>query len=228
MDIRAFGRECFRGRLIMGMRGLNARHPWSHNDFFHPWIVTKLPASRCSALDIGCGRGELLAVLAEHFVHVQGTDIDETMRRRASSRCAGLPNVTVVGAQSEVMVQSVDLVMMIAVLHHLDAEKALTGVVRMLVPGGRFLCVGLARPVSPVDQLWDIASMVTNPMIGYVRHPWVSYTAAKTPPFPVKDPELSFDQLRVIVERVMPGAWMRHRLGFRHTIEWTKPVAPDG
>lgn len=64
--------------------------------------------------------------------------------------------------------------------------------------------------------------MVTNPIIGYVKHPWPSRTdGIRPPPFPVRDPTHSFDELRL--DDVMPGPFVRHRLGFRATIAWTKP-----
>ena len=116
---------------------------------------------------------------------------------------------------------------MVAVLHHLDAEGALRAVARLLAPGGRFLAVALARPKSVPDLLWDAVCIVTNPLIGYVKHPWPSSAAIAPSPFPVRDPDMSFDELRDLVSRVLPGATVRRRLGFRHTIEWTKPRHED-
>lgn len=223
MDIRSLGQHRFGQRLVKGLHDLNARHPWSHNDYFHAWILTQLPDSRRNALDVGCGHGKLLTALSPHFTHVHGTDTDQAIRREASARCAGLPNVTVDAAQLANISQQVDLVTMIAVLHHLDVEAALADVRRILAPGGRFLCVGLAPPSSPADQLWDVASMVANPIIGYAHHPWVSGNTPVASSAPVKDPQLSFNELRTILRRVMPGAHIRRRLGFRHTIEWTQP-----
>ncbi len=211
-------------RASAAMRRLNDRHPWSHNDAFHPWIVTQLPDRHGDALDVGCGRGELLAVLAGHFHRVRGIDVDVDMRRASESRCAGLPNVTVDVAELHDVPAGADLITMVAVLHHLDARTALDQVRRILNPGGRFLCVGLARPESLADQAWDVASMVTNPIIGYVRHPWPARSVPSRPPFPVKDPELTFDQIRTVVREVLPGAQMRRHLGFRHTIAWTAPA----
>jgi hypothetical protein len=88
---------------------------------------------------------------------------------------------------------------------------------------GRFLAVGLAPPRSLMDHAWDLASMVTNPMIGYVKHPWPSSATDEPPPFPVRDATLPFGEVREVVHAAMPGAAMRHRIGFRHTIAWTKP-----
>jgi SAM-dependent methyltransferase len=161
-------------------------------------------------------------MLATHFDEVHGIDVDQTMREAAAARCAGLPNVTVDGTPLGEVARPVDLVTMVAVLHHLDISEALSDVRRVLAPGGRFLCVGLARPSSLTDRAWDLASIVTNPAIGYVKHPWVSTQGVQPPSFPIADPRLSYAEIGLAVRDVMPGAKMRHHLGFRHTIEWTK------
>jgi SAM-dependent methyltransferase len=205
------------------MQQVNARHPWSHNDHFHSWIVANLPEPCGAVLDVGCGHGELLACLAPNVERVVGNDADATMRDQSARRCAGLANVSVVGGRWAEIAGPFDVVTMIAVLHHLEVEQALRDVSRLLSPGGRFLTVGLAVPQSFRDTLWDAASIVTNPIIGYVKHPWPSKAPTDPPPFPVRDPELSFDELRDVLDRVMPGSTIQHRLGFRHTIAWTKP-----
>ncbi|MGN6205911.1 class I SAM-dependent methyltransferase [Humibacter sp.] len=224
MALRRWAQTFAGGQFASGMARLNARHPWSHNDHFHAWILANIPARRGVALDVGCGRGELLAALSPYFVTVQGNDIDAGMREKATARCTGLSNVTVRGGDWTDAPGPVDAVTMIAVLHHLDAAAALQHVRRILAPGGRFLAVGLARPVSAVDHLWDLASTVTNPMIGYVKHPWPAAGKPQPAPFPVRDPTMSFDELKKTVVEVMPGAVMRHHLAFRHTILWTKPA----
>ena len=202
----------------------NARHPWSHNDHFHSWIVANLPEPCRAVLDVGCGPGELLACLAPHVEAVVGNDADATMRDQSARRCAGLGNVSVVGGHWSDIAGPFDVVTMIAVLHHLGVEQALRDVSRLLAPGGRFLSVGLAVPRSFQDHFWDAASIVTNPLIGYVKHPWPSKTSTEPPPFPVRETELSFAELRDILDCVMPGSTIKHRLGFRHTIAWTKPL----
>ena len=215
-------------RLVQYLDRFNSRHPWSHNDHFHRWIGRNLPARRNLAVDFGCGRGELVSLLAGRFTDVIGTDRDAAMRTEATRRCAGLSNVTIDDAQLDELSGPVDLVTMVAVLHHLDVPAALVEVERLLAPGGRFLVVGLAaRSWSSVpDVAWELASVVTNPVIGLVKHPLPVRGEPPRPPFPVRDAELSFDQLRSLVDKTMPGARMRRRLAFRHTIVWTKPEVP--
>lgn len=215
-------------RPLRGVAGalqrLNQRHPWSHNDAFHPWILTRLPARRDLAIDVGCGQGELAALLVEPFARVHATDLDAGMRAAAQRRCAGLDNVVVDDTSLAAMADtSADLITMIAVLHHLELEPALEHIARVLRPGGRFLCVGLARPASLTDHAWDLASSVTNPVIGLVRHPWPADDDLLTPAFPVADPRQTFGEIRTAARAVLPGAALTRRLAFRYTLEWTKP-----
>lgn len=160
-----------------------------------------------------------MAALSPYFVQVRGTDVDEDMRHLAASRCAGLPNVTITADQPGDLSAEVDLVTMVAVLHHLDVADALRDVRRLLAPGGRFLAV----PRSRADLAWEIASIITSPLIGHVKHPWpVNRDGVLPSPYPVREPTLTFDATRDLVGEVMPGARVRHQLGFRHTVAWTK------
>jgi SAM-dependent methyltransferase len=219
MDIRASTNP-----LIVRVRGcldqFNARHPWSHNDHFHRWILRNLPQHRGRALDVGCGRGELLAALANRFEHAEGTDRDQTMRDAAAQRTTGLGNVAVTAHQLDELDGPYDLITMVAVLHHLDLDHTLAQIRRLLAPGGRFLVVGLAPPVSTADQIWDLASAVANPLIGIVKHPRPAATRL-APQFPVKDPEIPFDHLRTRFAAELPGSRLRRRLCFRYTAIWT-------
>ncbi|MCL6423867.1 class I SAM-dependent methyltransferase [Brachybacterium sp. JHP9] len=209
---------------VQGLNTANQRHPWSHNDAFHSWILTRAPARRGLAIDIGCGRGELAAILANHFSTVHALDTDPDMRRATGQRCAGLANVHVENVPLDDLPQDADQITMIAVLHHLDLDTALRQVSHSLAPGGRFLCVGLARLDGPTDIAWDLACALTNPVIGYIRHPWPADSAATEAPIPTKEPRQSVDQIREALDRLMPGAVLRRRLAFRYTIEWTKPL----
>lgn len=213
------------GRLSRGMAALNARHPWSHNDHFHAWVLRSLPELRERAIDVGCGRGGLLVRLAPAFDEVIGYDVDPAMRAAASARTADLPGVRVEGGDWASERGPFDLITMVAALHHLDVEAALLEVRRLLRPGGRLLVVGLAPPASLVDHVWDAASIATNPVIGFAKHPRRSRLGPQPPDVPVRDPQMAFEELRSVLHRVLPGAHLRHRLGFRHTIAWTAPAA---
>ena len=222
MDPRSLSHRWLPGAVAWFDR-VNAAHPWSHNDHFHGWIVRHLPERRRRALDVGCGRGDLLARLAPHFAAVDGSDRDAEMRAVSTTRVAPWPHVSITGDQLADLAGPYDLVTMVAVLHHLDAREALTEVRRLLAPGGRFLVVGLARPQTRVDWAWDVWCLVTNPVIGLIKHPRRATTTADGPGFPVVDPQQTYGELRGVFADVLPGSRLRRRLGFRYTGAWTQP-----
>lgn len=82
MVLRRMGTSLIGGRGAQWLRELNERHAWSHNDYFHSWILANLPDRRGRALDMGCGRGGLVRALAPHF----------RARRRGRCRCGHAPN----------------------------------------------------------------------------------------------------------------------------------------
>ncbi|MFD7308279.1 class I SAM-dependent methyltransferase [Promicromonospora sp. NPDC059942] len=170
MDIRTVRDPIVRaGRRWL--RRVNDRHPWSHNDHFHGWVLRRLPVQRLRVLDVGCGRGLLLSRLRGRFDEVLGVDADADMASIAAERFAGDPSVTVRRARFEEVDGTFDAVTMIAVLHHLPLEAALRHAAELLTPGGRLLVVGLARSDSLADLAWDLPSSLLNPLVGLVKHP---------------------------------------------------------
>lgn len=228
MDVRTSDSRLIRG-AGEALRRLNARHPWSHNDYFHGWIRRRLPRTGTpggAALDVGCGRGLLARRLGRAYDHVLAIDVDPDMVAVTRGHAAHLPNVEVRWSSIEEVAgeDRFDAITMVAVLHHLDPRTALPAVRRLLRPGGRLLVVGLARVDGVVDTVWDLASMVTNPLIGLVLHPTpVRHPVIRPAAFPTKDPTLSVREVRALLREELPGARLRRRLGFRHTLEWTKP-----
>jgi SAM-dependent methyltransferase len=215
----------------------NGRHPWSHNEHFHGWILRNLPARRRTALDVGCGTGVLAGKLAARFERVVGIDADAGMAAAAAERFAGDPRVSIgrrrFGAFADEAAEGgeggeggIDLVTMVAVLHHLDLDDALSRVARLLAPGGRLLVVGLAKVDSKADFAVDIASAVANPIMGMIKHPRPAGEADETPDqpvMPIRDPAETLAEIAAAAGALLPGAAVRRRLFFRYSMRWDKP-----
>ncbi|MGI5189131.1 class I SAM-dependent methyltransferase [Promicromonospora sp. CA-289599] len=225
MDIRIVQNPLVRagGRWL---HRVNQRHPWSHNDHFHGWILRRLPDRRRRALDVGCGAGLLLSRLRGRFDEVLGVDADAAMAAVSAERFAGDPVVSVRHARFEDVDGTFDTITMIAVLHHMPLEAALRHASERLEPGGRLLVVGLARPESLADFVWDVPSSLLNPLVGMVKHPQPVTKPVDDggPPLPMRDPAETFAEISEVVRRMLPGARIRRRLFFRYTLEWTRPV----
>lgn len=214
------------------LAGVNARHPWSHNEHFHGWILRNLPAHRQTALDVGCGTGALAGKLAPHFARVIGIDADEGMAAIASSRLAGEPRVSIMRCRFDAFAAAAgqgeaDLITMVAVLHHLEFGDALRQIPRLLAPGGRLLVVGLAKVHSPTDAILDLVSAAANPVMGLIKHPRVARpvdgAAADQPAMPIRNPTTTLAEIAAAASARLPGTTIRRRLFFRYTLRWDKP-----
>lgn len=96
-----------------------------------------------TVLDFGCGSGENSLVLARRGARVVGVDLSESLLRLARRRlevngvAEGARFVAGSAHDLPLAARSVDLVLGIAILHHLDLDLVSKEVRRVLKPGGR-------------------------------------------------------------------------------------------
>jgi SAM-dependent methyltransferase len=97
-----------------------------------------------TVLDLGCGSGENSLLLARRGAKVVGVDISESLLALARERlemngCAGAEVRFMPASAHRLPIPdaSVDLVLGIAILHHLDLDATSREVFRVLRPGGR-------------------------------------------------------------------------------------------
>lgn len=97
-----------------------------------------------SVLDLGCGSGENSLLLARRGAKVIGVDISESLlalarERLAVNGCAGAAVHFMPASAHRLPIPdaSVDVVLGIAILHHLDLDATSREVFRVLRPGGR-------------------------------------------------------------------------------------------
>ena len=62
--------------LIRRINRFNAAHPWSHNDFYHPWVLRQLPNGMSRTIDLGCGAGNLVRAISARAFAAEGIDAD--------------------------------------------------------------------------------------------------------------------------------------------------------
>ncbi|GLY77387.1 class I SAM-dependent methyltransferase [Actinoallomurus iriomotensis] len=201
-----------------------AEEYWNHNVHYHPLVLRAVPEGCDAALDIGCGDGLLARRLARRSDTVVGVDVSAEMVRLARERGKGLDNVTFAEAdflhhEREPLGEGrFDFVSAVAVIHHVDFAPALAAVERLLAPGGRAVIVGLARNGTPLDWILSGAGV---PAASWHRR----RNGGKTQPdgLPMKDPAMSWGEIRRDAQRLLPGCRFRRHLLWRYSLTWDKP-----
>jgi ubiquinone/menaquinone biosynthesis C-methylase UbiE len=194
---------------------------WNHNVHYQPVILRAVPPGCGAALEVGCGDGLLASRLAERCAEVTAIDRDARMialaRSRAQAACPG--RMTVVEADYlayPVADGSFDFACANTSLHHMDFTAALAAMARALRPGGRLAVVGLAANGSVRDYLAD------GPAIPVALTCRAVYGKGD-PGTPIKDPEMTWAEVRAIARRLLPGVRYRRHLLFRYSLLWHKP-----
>jgi 2-polyprenyl-3-methyl-5-hydroxy-6-metoxy-1,4-benzoquinol methylase len=211
--------------LSQALSRFNENHPWDHNAYYHRLILRRLPRRFDTALDVGCGTGDLARLMATRAKTVHGIDADPTIISRARELTAAPITYTVADALTEIPLDSYDAITCVAVIHHLPFAEGLTQFRKHLAPGGTLVIVGIAREKSAIDFLLAAPAIVPNLVIGWLKNRGrradrpVSMTAVARPP------TMSYADIAREAAQIMPGAKLRRRLFWRYTLVWRKPAA---
>ncbi|MFH9422731.1 class I SAM-dependent methyltransferase [Streptomyces sp. NPDC017529] len=213
--------------LLSHLNRFNQRHPWSHNDHYGPWTAGRVAASGARhVLDVGCGTGNLAALLRRRAVTVTGLEPDPGTARAAARRFADDPAVTIVeaGFAGRDPQRRFDAVTVVAVLHHLPLLPTLRELRGCLAPGGRLVVVGCYREAGRADLLASLPALLLNPVMGLVKHP----ARADAPPLhmtaPTAAPRETLGEIRAAAAQALPGARIRRRLFWRYSLVYDAPA----
>jgi ubiquinone/menaquinone biosynthesis C-methylase UbiE len=120
----------------------------------HELVVEEADLRGRRVLDVGCGTGRDLAVLAEHFgCEIAGVDPSSEMLEVARRRLPEPVDLRLAMAEKLPFPgESFDGALMVLVVHHVDPVRAFPEVRRVLVPGGR-LCIVTTDPAA-LPRFW--------------------------------------------------------------------------
>lgn len=207
---------------------VNQRHPWSHNDHYGPWIAGRVAGSGAHhVLDVGCGAGNLVALLRRRAVTVTGLEPDAQMARAAAERFAADPAVTIVeaGFAGRDPQRRFDAITLVAVLHHLPLMPTLRELRGCLAPGGRLVVVGCYQEIGRADLLVSLLSVLLNPIMGLVKHPARATAPLLHMTAPTADPQETLGDIRAAATQELPGARIRRRLFWRYSLVYDAPAS---
>ncbi|WP_433357070.1 class I SAM-dependent methyltransferase [Microtetraspora malaysiensis] len=217
--------------LLAYLNEFNRRHPWSHNDHYGRWVAGQVVASGARhVLDVGCGTGNLVALLRRRGATVTGLEPDPATAHTVAERFTSDPAVTIVraGFAGRDPHRRWDAITLVAVLHHLPLASTLRELRGCLTPGGRLVVVGCYRQAGSADLLTSLLAVAANPIMGLVKHP----ARADAPPLhmtaPTADPQETLAEIRAAAARELPGSRIRRRLFWRYTLVYDAPAGRGG
>lgn len=209
-------------RLLDRIDRLNTAYPWDHNAHYHRWILRQLPARVGSALDVGCGKGELVRLLARHAEAVHGIDADPDIIAYAQDLTSPSDPATysVGDALTGTPPGPYDVITCVAALHHMPFAQALAHFRQLLAPGGLLVVVGLYQASTVTDYALSGAAIPLNLLVGWVKNGGrrtrqLDSILARTRPATMTFPDIARQ-----ARDVLPGARLRRRLFFRYTLLW--------
>ena len=201
---------------------------WNHNNCYFPLLLRALPERCDRVLDIGCGKGELSALLARQSRAVTAVDLSEVMLERARQTHSA-PNIEYIRGNildMDFPDGSLDAIVTTATAHHLPYEWLLRFARDKLKPGGTLAILDLIRTERWWETLYWGAAAVPNAVMNLLKNGRLQkddpHAAALWDKHGAHDVYMSFSELRAAA-RVLPGAKLRRRLFWRYTLMWTKP-----
>ena len=185
---------------------------FSHNDFYHPFLLRQVPAGARRALDVGCGTGAFARLLATRVPRVDAVDRSAEM----ISAAAPAPGVSFLRADvRDLDLAGYDFISCIASIHHLPFRPTVSALRDALNPGGVLAILGLSR-YTPSHLGIDLIAFWPN-KVQQLRHA-LRTPAAGTTRAPVMDAQLSLAEIRAQAAPLLPGAVIRQHLYWRYSL----------
>lgn len=196
-----------------------------HNSHYYGLILRHFPVQRSRALDIGCGKGDLLELLRLHFKEATGVDFSHEMILRARTRFKASKNVHLLEVDFlEIsIIRKYDLIVSVAALHHMPLKEVVLKCKKILNKDGILVVLDLYRPSSLLDYSLAAISVPLN-LIGRVllnrytpqskgeRAAWEEHGRHESY-YCMKD-------IRDSLREIIPGAMLKRLLYWRYLLVW--------
>jgi SAM-dependent methyltransferase len=191
---------------------------WNHNSHYHELLLELVPSQCEHALDVGCGLGTLARRLSPLAGQVDALEKDPAAIRGARERSAHALNIRFIEADFMTWPadKAYDFISMVAVLHHLPLEEALTKASGLLRPGGTLAVLGL----DSANSLFHAAARgsIGQPVSLYYRVTRRTSVVGA----PTLEPTMTLGEIRRRLDKLLPGATIRRHLLWRYSLVWTK------
>jgi len=192
---------------------------WDHNGWYRKWLLRQLPSGAGSALDVGCGLGDVARSMKAD--EVTAIDASERMIERARSTSDRVRWI-----HGDILTHDLgryDVVTAEASLHHLPLRAGLQRLAELTKPGGTLVVVGLYTLSTRADLAMECVTLPANAIVGLAK--WASGNGGKPhdPEMPVVFSAPPLPEIRAVAAELTPGARVRRHLFWRYSLVWRAP-----
>lgn len=192
---------------------------WNHNEWYRRWLLRQLPSRVGSALDVGCGLGDLARSLPAD--EVTAIDASARMIERASATTDRVRWI-----HGDVLTHDLgqyDLVTAEASLHHLPLREGLTRLAGLVRPGGLLIVVGLYLTSTRADRAMELVTLPANAAVGLAKAIKGTGGKAHDAEMPVVWTAPTLPEIRAAAAEIVPGARIRRHVFWRYSLVWRAP-----
>jgi 2-polyprenyl-3-methyl-5-hydroxy-6-metoxy-1,4-benzoquinol methylase len=192
---------------------------WNHNEWYRRWLLRQLPSRVESALDVGCGLGDLARSI--NADQVTAIDASARMIERASATSQRIEWI-----HGDVLTHDLgryDVVTAEASLHHLPLREGLTRLAGLTKPGGLLIVVGLYMTATKSDRAMELVTLPANAVVGIAKA--INGTGGKPhdTEMPVVMTAPTLPEIRAAAAEIVPGARIRRHVFWRYSLVWRAP-----
>jgi 2-polyprenyl-3-methyl-5-hydroxy-6-metoxy-1,4-benzoquinol methylase len=192
-------------------------------------VISAIPARARSAVDVGCGDGNLARRLSRRGLAVVAIDVSPQMIALARARTP--PGLEVDYSVSDVMsadaMRTFDAVISINVVHHVPISLVVPRLAALVAPGGTLIIQDVVArkglrylPINVIATLRrGVARLARSD--GATQEVERLYRAHG-----IGETYLAPDAVADTLNALLPGVRITHHLEWRYTATWTRP--PEG
>ena len=211
------------------MADTDVRPDFSHNDFYHRFLLRQVPRRCERALDIGCGTGLFARRLAQRAHTVDALDRAPDVIARARALSHDIPNVHYAEADLadyDLGSARYDFIAGLASIHHMPFAETVTKLRAALAPGGVLAILGLYRCATRADYLPDLVAAPANlaAKAAVRARARLGSRSAGSGPAPSMDAQMTLPEIRTEASGILPGAVIRRRLFWRYSLIYRQPA----
>lgn len=200
---------------------------WDHSQHYQG-VLLKGYRIHGTALDVGCGSGELTRKLKSISETVIGIDVSEKMIETAIARNSD-EGITYLKTDVENFLRSTnmqfDLIVCVAALHHMDEEKVLGLMKEALKENGRIAILDLYRQETPAEFILSFLAVLVNPIMMLAKRGRLTITKEEREAWKDHsryDSYRTIREMKSIAKRCLGNVDIRRHLFWRYSLIYEK------